>query len=163
MTALTNPVTVVPRDPRPSDAPGASRYDPPVQDDAGRPMSDGNDGVIRLQIPALARYLRLARLTAAGMAGDLGFNLDTLEDIRVAVDELCAAIIYGTPAGAELELIYRELDGGLVIEGRCVALTENPPVLHLVARELLTILADEYSIDAAGRDRSFRLVKLAVS
>ena len=34
---------------------------------------------VRLVIPARARYLRLARLTAAGIAGDLGFGLEAVK------------------------------------------------------------------------------------
>ena len=49
--------------------------------------------VIRLSIPAELRFLRIARLTAAGIAGDLGFGLQDVEDLRVAVDEMCAALI----------------------------------------------------------------------
>lgn len=163
---MTTPGTpALPRlpDPDPTNASEPSRYDSRPTDGEKPAIRDDESLVIRLQIPAVARYLRLARLTGAGMASDLGFSVDALEDLRVAIDELCAALIDDTPVGTELELSYRELDGGLEIEGRCVAPTENPPVLHAVARELLSILADEYSIGAAGRERSFRLVKHGVS
>ena len=84
--------------------------------DASRDEQPLDDFRARLVIPAATRYLRLARLTAAGLAGDLGFRVDSVEDLRVAVDELCAVIIDGTPAGTMLELTYREHDDGLVID-----------------------------------------------
>ena len=125
----------------------------------GSVISLSNAHPVQLVIPASARYLRLARLTAAGLAGDLGFPVDAIEDLRVAVDELCAAIINGAPDDGELELVYREGDGSLIIEGTCRTRTSNAPELHGVARELLNMLADEYAIGAVGGHRNFRLVK----
>jgi serine/threonine-protein kinase RsbW len=130
--------------------------------DTGRPRVETDiDPEVRLLIPATSRYLRLARLTAAGLAGDLGYSVDAIEDLRIAVDELCAAIIEDTPNPAQLELSYRESDGGLVVEGTCRARSTKAPDLHSVARELLNMLADEYSIGAIDGHRNFRLVKYA--
>jgi hypothetical protein len=113
---------------------------------------------IRLVIPAQSRFLRLARLTAAGIAGDLGFSLQDIEDLRVAVDEMSAVLIDGVAPSLELELVYR-IDGDeLQVEGRCAhagAIAE----LHPVARELLSMTADEFAVDAGGEGRRFRLVK----
>jgi serine/threonine-protein kinase RsbW len=130
--------------------------------DTGRPrVETGTDPEVRLLIPATSRYLRLARLTAAGLAGDLGYSVDAIEDLRIAVDELCAAIIEDTPSPAQLELSYRESEGKLVVEGTCRARSTKAPDLHSVARELLNMLADEYSIGAIDGHRNFRLVKYA--
>jgi serine/threonine-protein kinase RsbW len=116
---------------------------------------------VHLTIPASSRFLRLARLTAAGLAGDLGYPVDAIEDLRIAVDELCAAIIEDTTASDELELTYCETEGGLVVEGICRARSTKAPELHSVARELLNMLADSYSIGAIDGHRNFRLVKYA--
>jgi len=124
-------------------------------------MDAGHEPQVRLVIPARSRYLRLARLTAAGLAGDLGYPVDAIEDLRIAVDELCASVIDGCPPDAELELVYREVAGGLVVEGTCRARSTAAPDLHSVARELLNMLADEYSIGAVDGHRCFRLVKYA--
>jgi serine/threonine-protein kinase RsbW len=120
-----------------------------------------DDSPVRLVIPARARFLRLARLTAAGIAGDLGFGLDAIEDLRVAVDEVCAVLIEGVDGDAELELVYRGTDEGLVIEGSC---TNGHGVtdLHPVARELLAMTADDYSVSSTGDVLSFRLLKRRV-
>jgi serine/threonine-protein kinase RsbW len=117
-----------------------------------------DDSPVRLVIPARARFLRLARLTAAGIAGDIGFGLDAIEDLRVAVDEVCAVLIAGVEGAAELELVYRASADGLVIEGSCVN-GGSVPELHPVARELLAMTADDYSVSAAGDTVSFRLLK----
>jgi serine/threonine-protein kinase RsbW len=116
------------------------------------------DTPVRLAIPARARYLRLARLTAAGIAGDMGFGLEAIEDLRVAVDEVCAILIDGADDGVELELSYSANGEGLVIEGSC-ANAGAVPDLHPVARELLAMTADEYDVQPDGDGVSFRLVK----
>ena len=113
---------------------------------------------VRLVIPAQARFLRLARLTAAGIAGDLGFGLEAIEDLRVAVDEAAAILMEGAAEGAEIELVYRTAEGGMVIEGSC----ENPqaePEIHPVAAELLAMTADDHSVYSTGDVISFRLLK----
>jgi len=113
---------------------------------------------IRVVIPARARFLRIARLTAAGVAGDLGFDLRAIEDLRVAVDEMCAVVIEGAPDDAELSLTYLASDGRLEIEGRC-AVAGPAPEIHPIARELLAMTADEHAVGADGGVRTFRLVK----
>jgi serine/threonine-protein kinase RsbW len=116
-------------------------------------------GPVRLTVPAEARFLRLARLTAAGLAGDLGYGVDAIEDLRIAVDELCAAVIQDADASAELTVTYREEHGALVVEGRCDDTTAPLPELHAVAQELLAMLADEYAVAGDATGRTFRLVK----
>ena len=113
---------------------------------------------IRLAIPADVRFLRVARLTAAGVAGDLGFGLQAIEDLRVAIDELCVVVIEHADPGAELELEYEIGDDQLIIVGRCPGSGGDPQV-HPVAAELLRMTADEYEVAGDGSGRSFRLIK----
>jgi len=113
---------------------------------------------VRVTIPAAARFLRIARLTAAGVAGDAGFDLREIEDLRVAVDEMCAVVIEDAPSGAELSLSYRSGDGRLEIAGSCPQSTP-PPDIHPIARELLALTADEFDVGSDGNRRTFRLVK----
>ena len=116
------------------------------------------DPEIRLAIPAQSRFLRIARLTAAGIAGDLGFSLQEIEDLRVAVDEMCAVLIEGADPSVELELVYRIQGDELHLEGRC-AHAGPLAELHPVARELLAMTADEFTVDLDGDGRRFRLTK----
>jgi serine/threonine-protein kinase RsbW len=113
---------------------------------------------VRLTIPARPRYLRLARLMAAGLASELGYSMDSIEDLRIAVDELCTATIDGADDLAELELTYSEQHGALAIEGTCRAASLHTPAIHRMARELLDMLAEEYSIAANDGSHRFRLL-----
>jgi len=44
--------------------------------------------VVRLSLPALPDYVRIVRLAASGIATNLGFDVDELDDLRFAVGEL---------------------------------------------------------------------------
>lgn len=113
---------------------------------------------VLLSVPAHARMLRFARVTAAAMAVDLSFSIEEIEDLRVAVDELAAAAIEGCDESAMLELSFEVHDAELWVEGAVRA--DGPlPELHPVARELLDLLADGYRFDLHDGTREFRLVK----
>ena len=64
------------------------RMDPPP-----RPVGGGE---IRLSLPGVARYSRVARLALAGLASRSGLSYDDVEDVRIAVGEL-----FNTLAAAE--------------------------------------------------------------
>ncbi len=51
-----------------------------------------NDNV-SLILPARREYVSTARLTASSIANRLGFNIDEVEDIKVAVSEVCNILL----------------------------------------------------------------------
>ena len=55
-------------------------------------MTDGHDGVVRLELPVESQYIRVARLVASGLGATAGLDVDAVDDLRIAVDELCAAL-----------------------------------------------------------------------
>jgi serine/threonine-protein kinase RsbW len=113
---------------------------------------------IKVVIPAEPRFLRIVRLTVAGLAGEVGFGLRDIEDLRVAIDEMCAVVIEDADPGLELALRCRVDGDRLEIEGFCQQLGA-PPDIHPVARELLAMTADEFDVSGDGDGRTFRLVK----
>jgi anti-sigma regulatory factor (Ser/Thr protein kinase) len=68
-------------------------------------------------VPAEARYVRAVRLVAASLAADSGFDVEELEDVRVAVDELCA-LFKPSDDTATIELDFTSTDGELQVSGR---------------------------------------------
>ncbi len=65
------------------------------------------DEVVKVQLPAQARYIRVARLVGAGLANDLGIDLEGLDDVRLAIGEVCEL---ATQVGAELIELRFALD-----------------------------------------------------
>ena len=60
---------------------------------------DHNEERIELVLPADKRLVRVARLVASGVARTAGFDVEEVEDIRIAVDELCTALVKGGDGG----------------------------------------------------------------
>ena len=59
------------------------------------PMTD----TVELTIPVRADLVVLARLTAATVASRADFDVEEIEDLRLAVDELCISVIQGSADG----------------------------------------------------------------
>ncbi|EPR13919.1 ATP-binding protein [Ruminiclostridium papyrosolvens] len=57
--------------------------------------SISNDNVV-LILPAKSEYVSTARLTASSVSTRAGFNIDEVEDIKVAVSEVCNIILSRT-------------------------------------------------------------------
>jgi serine/threonine-protein kinase RsbW len=77
----------------------------------------GDGEQVRLVMPAAPELLRVARLTAAGLASRLGFSFDEVEDVKIAVDELCFALVGTKGREGTLTLVYQLQADSLVIEG----------------------------------------------
>src|SRR3954471_249439 len=53
----------------------------------------GMTTVVRLIVPRALEFVPLARVTVAGYAARLGFDIDEIEDSRIAVDELARILV----------------------------------------------------------------------
>lgn len=60
---------------------------------------------VDLSIPVQADLVVLARLTAATVAGRAGFGVEDIEDLRLAVEELCLSLV-GSRDDGRLHLTY---------------------------------------------------------
>jgi serine/threonine-protein kinase RsbW len=60
--------------------------------------------VLTLTFPARAGYLRICRITTTTFAADLGFDVDQLDDLRLAVDEAVTWLLKDEEAGGEVSL-----------------------------------------------------------
>jgi serine/threonine-protein kinase RsbW len=55
------------------------------------PVQTSQQEVVELSFPASVDLVVLARFTAATVAARAGFDIDEIEDLRLAVDELCVS------------------------------------------------------------------------
>src|SRR5579875_1546526 len=86
-----------------------------LDEERGAPVATTDE--VRLTVPAMPEYLRLARVTAAGLASRLGFSFDEVEDLRLAIDELCYGLTGNTGRPGTVEIRYQVGPDGLVVEG----------------------------------------------
>jgi serine/threonine-protein kinase RsbW len=122
----------------------------------------GSGGEVRLIVPAAPEYLRLVRLTAAGLASRMGFTFDEVEDLRIAVDELCFLLLGHGDIEHDLsrvmELRYSAGPDSIGIEGH-TELAGAPPEPSELSMQILGALVDEHEVDGQGSKVRFRLLK----
>jgi hypothetical protein len=115
---------------------------------------------VKLTMPAVPQLLRVARLTAAGLAGRLGFNFDEIEDVKIAVDELCFALVGTKGHDGDLTVTYRLLPDALEIEGSGVfGEGAAHPVPSELSAQILAAVVDEHELTSTGNELRFRLRK----
>lgn len=85
----------------------------------------GNTDRIELLLPFKAEYVSLARLTASGVANRMGFDIETIEDIKVAIAEVCNKLVHTGSnsadnyniafevSGSKLHIVYSSEDASL--------------------------------------------------
>ncbi len=121
---------------------------------------------VRLFVPASPEFLHLARITASGLASRLGFSYDEVEDLRLALDELCFALIGSRARQGMIELLY-SLDSGGVLEVEGMGhfeLGDRVPSLSPLSQRILSALVDEFEVYRLDPDvPCFRLVKRRTS
>lgn len=101
---------------------------------------------VELSIPARAELLSLARLTVAAVAARADFDYEEIEDLRLALDELCSRLI-GQPATGEPGTLSLRYDWQVgVIDVRC---SLDGAVTHV-------------ALDAEERDLSDRILDALV-
>jgi hypothetical protein len=116
--------------------------------------------VVHLTVPGLLEFVRVARLTAAAVATRLGFDVEELEDLRVAVDEL-ASVVIEAGAGGEIAFTFSNLDGTFVIDG--CSEVDSEPRLDDLTRQILSVVVDEFEIAAVDGVARFRATKRSSS
>jgi serine/threonine-protein kinase RsbW len=116
---------------------------------------------VRLTMPARPDLLRVARLTAAGLANRVGFNVDEVEDVKIALDELCFSLVGNGTGVGTLDLRFVLEPGVMVIEGAGPAegTQDRDEDTTEFAALLLAALVDEHQISRDGEELRFRLVK----
>jgi hypothetical protein len=65
-------------------------------DDAARAVPEpvgAPSQTVMLTLPPQPRFIRVARLVASGLANELGFGLDRLDDVRLAIGEACGLAV----------------------------------------------------------------------
>lgn len=72
-------------------------------------------GTVTLAVPADPRLIRVVRLAVSGLASELGFSLDEIEDLKLAIGEACNDRLEHA-AGATLTVRFSYGAGALTAE-----------------------------------------------
>jgi serine/threonine-protein kinase RsbW len=120
----------------------------------------GNDRtVVRLELPVDARMVRVARLVVSGVAANAGFNVDEIDDLRLAVDEMCAVLLE-LGAGKPLNLAFAVEDARVEVAGNTAARSQPLDMSrYTLTEQILTAACDAHSLDVDGGIAQFTLSK----
>lgn len=77
---------------------------------------------IKLRIPSKPEYVSVVRLTISAIANRCGFNIEDIEDIKVAVGEACTNAIIHVESDKEKEIA---IDCRVSQEGLCIVIVDN--------------------------------------
>src|SRR5438105_13529334 len=131
-----------------------------MQQEEHHPVTDVAGEEVRLTMAAAPQLLRVARLTAAGLASRLGFSFDEIEDVKIAVDELCFALVGSKGRDGSLTVQYRLQDHQLEITGESTfASAGSDPAPSDLSAQILAAVVDEHEITRDGDTMRFRLLK----
>ena len=118
-------------------------------------MAEVHPTTLALQMPPDPKMLRVLRLVGSGLASLGQFDLAATEEVRVAVDELGAALI-AVSSGAPIELTFDLSERGLCVEGSTAHPTGVEAELDPLTDRMLSEVASthEWSVSrgrAVGR------------
>jgi len=95
-----------------------------------------------LTVPADASFVFLVRTTASAVCAQADFTVDTLYDVRLAVDEACALVIADAPDGSDLTTGFAVEDNTVHIELSAPSTRLQPLQTNTFAWTVLTALVD---------------------
>ncbi len=78
-----------------------------------------NNDTITLKLPSKAEYVSIARLAASVLSNNIGFDIEEVEDIKVAVGEACNnAVLHGKCEDEIYEINFKVSNNKIKIEVR---------------------------------------------
>ena len=100
-----------------------------------------------LTVPADASFVRLARLAAADAGSRAGLTLEEIDDLRIAVGELCMQVM--GPGDATTSLTFAISPGRVEIDG------VGPPALETdfteISKSIVAAVADAHEVSTNGQ------------
>jgi serine/threonine-protein kinase RsbW len=115
-------------------------------------LSDVRD-VVTVRLPADSAYLSVLRTATAGLAARLDFNLDEIEDLRIAIDEACAMLLAQAVPGTDLTCEFELTDDAMSIGVSVLTVDGRPPSRDTFAWTVLSSLAGDVDAEVGADDR----------
>lgn len=141
-----------------------------------------------LKIPAQGEFIGLAKRVAASLGSQLGFSLEKIDELGIAVAQACGSVIEAAEEtwgdGATLKLVFTEIEKGIDVEvdaipppaqqalparkvpaRRPAASAAELEIQRALAREMIRLFVDDFrhQVDANRRQIRYRMVKYLIS
>jgi serine/threonine-protein kinase RsbW len=115
-----------------------------------------DDSVVTMTFPARPEYLRLARIATADAASRAGLDYEEIDDVRIAVSELCSLV--ASASGRTISLEFQSAPDALTVEGWTTSgsdpLSDDP-----LSRTIIAAVVDEHEVLETPDEVRFRVVK----
>ncbi|HET9875601.1 MAG TPA: anti-sigma factor [Mycobacterium sp.] len=121
-------------------------------DELERRSRPRSERAVELRVAPRLENLAVVR-TLVGAVGTLeDLNVDTVADLRLAIDELCTQLIRSATPDATLLVIVEPRDDDLVVQASTVCQTSDVLTPGSFSWHVLTSLADDAQIFHDGRE-----------
>jgi hypothetical protein len=113
---------------------------------------------VTLVINTTNDHIQFARLTTTAVAAKVGFDYDAIEDLRMAVSELCGTVIAHATTRSELTLTCRADPHGIDVTGRAPAadgIHEVEP--DELSEQVLSAVTNEHTYAVVGGEVQFTM------
>ncbi len=104
--------------------------------------------LVTLTVPADVRYFRSIRLAVGGLATMVGFDIEAIDDLRIGVDEVCAALAEAGN-GEDLRIEVLAVPGErLRVDGTVPSGDDQPDEDRFAfSRQILSVVADSFGYE----------------
>ena len=115
---------------------------------------------LHLEIPASGAYLSVVRAAATGLAAQLQFTYEEIDDLRIAVDEACAQLL---SLGEDATMTMRVAEGDgtvVVVVGSDAPASDGWPPTQAddsLAWRILTALSDDLRFEMTDDGQTVRV------
>ncbi|MGH3494497.1 MAG: ATP-binding protein [Sciscionella sp.] len=129
-----------------SDATGSRAQPVAAIEDAGErapaAQSTPQDDTVELRLRASAAHLSAVRALAADLAMHLDMDLDTIADLRLAVDEACSALVPLARVDSQMSCRFTVSGDAIRVVVTVDSAGDAAPNRHSFAWQVLSTLAD---------------------
>lgn len=151
-------------------------------------MTEPATQLAELKIPAQSEFVGLAKRVATSLGSQLGFSLDEIDELGIAVAQACGSSIEAAEelwgAGATLKLSFGTIEGGIDVQVETIAprSTQALPrarpstaqarsraaeleLQRALTREMIRLFVDDFrhQVDPGRRQIRYRMVKYLIS
>ncbi|WP_035304850.1 ATP-binding protein [Actinokineospora inagensis] len=112
---------------------------------------------VEVRVWADAEQVPLLRSFAADIAMRMDFDLDAIEDLRMAVDEACSLLVRAAAPDSALLCWFEPVDAGVRVRARVDAEHAEPPSSDAMGWQILTALAAAVTEQVEAVDGGHRI------
>ena len=114
---------------------------------------------VTLIVPATNDSIQFARLNTTAVAGRIGFDYDAIEDVRIAISELCGTVIACAAPNAELQIDVTGDAQRLAVTGKTTLGEGQALERDDLSDQVLAVVTDDYGYDESGGVVSFHMTR----